>query len=38
MSPSRQADRLPLSPFLCLWDLFVSMGLNILWNKTGIAP
>lgn len=39
MSPSSQADSLPLclclSPFLCLWDLFVSMGLNILWNKGG---
>lgn len=34
----RQAPSVCLSPFLCLWDLFVSMGLKLQWNKRGIAP
>lgn len=39
MSPAGgQTGSLCLSPFLCLWDLFVSMGLKLQWNKRGIAP
>lgn len=34
----RQAPSVCLSPFLCLWDLFVSTGLKLQWNKRGIAP